>query len=101
MRRGEAPALRWKGVDFDQCLVRVTESLAETQPTKGKATLTFKPPKSDTSRAITLPAFASKSCADISKSKRSSGLRLASAKLARRSCVSRRRPANGARKRGA
>jgi integrase len=46
------------GVDFDAGLVRVTESLEETRPTKGKATLRFKPPKNGKPRLITLPAFA-------------------------------------------
>jgi integrase len=39
MRWGEILALRWDGVDFENQLVRVTESLEETRPTKGKATL--------------------------------------------------------------
>jgi integrase len=58
MRRGEILALRWHCVDFDHRLVRVTESLEETRPTAGKATLRFKSTKSGRSRPVTLPRFA-------------------------------------------
>ena len=57
-RRGEILALRWHGVDFDHRLVRVTESLEETRPTKGSATLRFKSTKSSKARVVTLPGFA-------------------------------------------
>src|SRR2546427_1146270 len=53
MRRGEILALRWKNVDLDRGLVRVVESLEQT-----KAGIRFKAPKTERSRAITLPAFA-------------------------------------------
>jgi integrase len=53
MRRGEILALRWRNVDAERGLVRVTESLEQT-----KAGLRFKAPKTEKSRAITLPAFA-------------------------------------------
>ena len=53
MRRGEILALRWKNVDLDRGLLRVTESLEQT-----KAGIRFKAPKTDRTRAITLPAFA-------------------------------------------
>jgi integrase len=52
MRRGEILALRWKNVDLDRGLVRVVESLEQTA--QG---LRFKAPKTDKSRAITLPSF--------------------------------------------
>ncbi len=53
MRRGEALALRWKNVDLEGATLRVMESLEQT-----KAGLRFKAPKTDRTRAITLPAFA-------------------------------------------
>jgi len=53
MRRGEILALRWKNIDLDRRMVRVVESLEQT-----RAGLRFKAPKTDKSRAITLPAFA-------------------------------------------
>ncbi|HLY58238.1 MAG TPA: site-specific integrase [Stellaceae bacterium] len=53
MRRGEILALRWRNVDLDRGIVRVTGSLEQT-----KAGLRFKAPKTNRSRAITLPAFA-------------------------------------------
>ena len=58
MRRGEVLALRWGGVDFERGLVRVAESLEETRPTKGKATLRFKSTKTGKARVVTLPRFA-------------------------------------------
>jgi integrase len=54
MRRGEILALRWKNIDLDRGVVRVVESLEQT---KG-GTLRFKAPKTDKTRAITLPSFA-------------------------------------------
>ena len=51
MRRGEILALRWRNVDLDSGTIRVVESLAQT-----KQGLRFKPPKSDRSRGVTLPA---------------------------------------------
>ena len=53
MRRGEILALRWKNIDLDRGAVRVVESLEQT-----KAGLRFKSPKTEKTRAITLPAFA-------------------------------------------
>lgn len=53
MRRGEILALRWRNVDLDRATLRVMESLEQT-----KAGIRFKAPKSDRTRAITLPAFA-------------------------------------------
>ena len=53
MRRGEVLALRWKNVDLESAILRVMESLEQT-----KAGLRFKTPKTDRTRAITLPAFA-------------------------------------------
>jgi integrase len=53
MRRGEILALRWRNVDLDSGVVRVVESLEQT-----KDGLRVKSPKSEKSRAITLPAFA-------------------------------------------
>ena len=53
MRRGEVLALRWKNVDLERSTLRVMESLEQT-----KAGLRFKAPKTDRTRAITLPAFA-------------------------------------------
>jgi integrase len=52
MRRGEILALRWRNVDLERAEIRVMESLEQTK--KG---LRFKPPKSDKSRTIALPAF--------------------------------------------
>jgi integrase len=53
MRRGEILALRWKNLDLDRGMLRVMESLEQT-----KAGIRFKSPKTDRTRAITLPAFA-------------------------------------------
>ena len=53
MRRGEVLALRWKNVDLESATLRVMESLEQT-----KGALRFKAPKTDRTRAITLPAFA-------------------------------------------
>jgi len=53
MRRGEILALRWRNVDLDRGILRVTESLEQT-----RAGVRFKAPKTERSRAITLPAFA-------------------------------------------
>jgi integrase len=53
MRRGEVLGLRWKNVDLDGATVRVVESIEET-----KSGIRFKAPKTEKSRAITLPAFA-------------------------------------------
>jgi integrase len=53
MRRGEILALRWTNVDLDRGAARVVESLEQT-----KAGLRFKAPKTEKTRAITLPAFA-------------------------------------------
>ena len=52
MRRGEILALCWKNVEFARGTLRVMESLEQT-----KAGLRFKAPKTDRTRAITLPAF--------------------------------------------
>ncbi|MGB8748975.1 MAG: site-specific integrase [Pseudolabrys sp.] len=52
MRRGEVPALRWRNVDFEGAVVRVVESLEQT-----KTGIRFKSPKTDRTRAVTLPAF--------------------------------------------
>jgi integrase len=53
MRRGEILALRWRNVDLDQGTIRVVESLEQT-----KAGMRFKAPKTEKTRAITLPTFA-------------------------------------------
>ncbi len=53
MRRGEVLALRWKNVDLESATLRVMESLEQT-----KAGLRFKTPKTDRTRAVTLPSFA-------------------------------------------
>jgi integrase len=53
MRRGEVFALRWKNVDLERGSLRVMESLEQT-----KGGIRFKAPKTDRTRAITLPAFA-------------------------------------------
>ena len=52
MRRGEVFALRWKNVDLERGSLRVMESLEQT-----KTGIRFKAPKTDRTRAITLPAF--------------------------------------------
>ena len=52
MRRGEILALRWRNIDLERGTVRVVESLEQT-----KAGLRFKAPKTEKTRAITLPAF--------------------------------------------
>jgi len=46
-------ALRWKNVDLESATLRVMESLEQT-----KAGLRFKTPKTDRTRAVTLPSFA-------------------------------------------
>ena len=53
MRRGEILALRWRNVDLDRGVIRVVESLEQTQ-----AGLRAKAPKNEKTRAITLPGFA-------------------------------------------
>jgi len=53
MRRGEVFALRWRNVDLDRGSLRVMESLEQT-----KTGIRFKAPKTDRTRAITLPSFA-------------------------------------------
>ena len=52
-RRGEVLALRWRNVDLDRGTIRIVESLEQT-----KAGLRFKSPKTNRSRAITLPSYA-------------------------------------------
>src|SRR5262245_12732671 len=52
MRRGEILALRWKNVELDCGTLRVMGSLEQT-----KAGIRFKAPKTNRTRAITLPAF--------------------------------------------
>lgn len=54
MRRGEVLALRWRNLDLEHSTVRVVESLEQTK-TGG---LRFKSPKTEKTRAITLPGFA-------------------------------------------
>jgi integrase len=53
MRRGEVLAMRWKNVDLERGTLRVMQSLEQT-----KAGIRFKAPKTDRTRAITLPEFA-------------------------------------------
>jgi integrase len=53
MRRGEVLALRWKNIDLESGTLRVVESLEQT-----KTGIRFKAPKTDKTRAITLPGFA-------------------------------------------
>jgi len=53
MRRGEVLGLRWKNVDINGATVRVVESIEQT-----KSGLRFKAPKTEKTRAVTLPAFA-------------------------------------------
>ncbi len=53
MRRGEVLGLRWKNVDLNGAAVRVVESIEQT-----KSGLRFKAPKTEKTRAVTLPAFA-------------------------------------------
>jgi integrase len=53
MRRGEVFALRWRNVDLERGFLRVMESLEQT-----KSGIRFKAPKTDTTRTVTLPAFA-------------------------------------------
>jgi integrase len=55
MRRGEILALRWKNVDLDRRVVRVVQSLEQTQ-----SGIRFKDTKSSRSRSIVLPSFAAK-----------------------------------------
>src|SRR6266851_7656927 len=52
-RRGEVLAIRWRNVELDRGTVRIVESLEQT-----KTGIRFKSPKTDRSRAVTLPAFA-------------------------------------------
>jgi len=54
MRRGEILALRWRNVDLESGKVRVVESLEQTKD----GGLRFKAPKTESARAIALPAFA-------------------------------------------
>jgi integrase len=54
MRRGEVLAVRWRNIDLERATVRVVESLEQTNG----GTLRFKAPKTEKTRAITLPAFA-------------------------------------------
>jgi integrase len=54
MRRGEVLALRWRNVDFEHQSIRVVESLEQTKA----GGLRFKAPKTNKTRAITLPSFA-------------------------------------------
>ncbi|MGA7675912.1 MAG: tyrosine-type recombinase/integrase [Rhizomicrobium sp.] len=68
MRRGEILALRWKNVDLERAVVRVTESLEQT-----KAGLRFKAPKTDRFRSVTLPRYA---VADLRRLKRTQAERL-------------------------
>jgi integrase len=53
MRRGEVLALRWKNVDLDRGILRVVQSLEQTE-----MGLRFKDTKSSKVRAIVLPAYA-------------------------------------------
>jgi integrase len=53
MRRGEVLALRWRNINLDRGTLSIVESLEQT-----KAGLRFKAPKTEKSRAVTLPAFA-------------------------------------------
>jgi len=53
MRRGEILALRWRNVDLDRGTLRVMESLEQI-----RSGIRFKAPKTDRTRAITVPAFA-------------------------------------------
>jgi integrase len=52
-RRGETLAIRWRNVDLDRGVIRIVESLEQT-----KTGLRFKSPKTDRTRAVTLPSFA-------------------------------------------
>lgn len=52
MRRGEILALRWKNVDLDRGMLRVTESLEQT-----KAGIRFKAPKTDRTLRDHAPGF--------------------------------------------
>jgi integrase len=52
-RRGEVLALRRRNADLDHGTIRIVESLEQT-----KSGLRFKSPKTDRSRAVTLPSFA-------------------------------------------
>jgi integrase len=56
MRRGEIFALRWKHVDLEHGSLRVMESLEQTR----SGGLRFKSPKTDRTRVVTLPRFATK-----------------------------------------
>ena len=53
MRRGEVLAVRWKNIDLDRAILRVTQSLEQTN--NG---LRFKDTKTGKVRAITLPTYA-------------------------------------------
>jgi integrase len=52
-RRGEVLAMRWRNVDLGSGVIRIVESLEQTD-----AGLRFKPPKNGKSRVVTLPRFA-------------------------------------------
>jgi len=52
MRRGEVLAIRWRNIDLERGSLRIVESLEQT-----RAGLRFKSPKTDRSRAVTLPSF--------------------------------------------
>jgi integrase len=56
MRRGEILALRWKRVDLEHGSLQVMESLEQTRSDG----LRFKSPKTDRTRVVTLPGFATK-----------------------------------------
>ena len=71
MRRGEILALRWKNLDLDRGMLRVMESLEQT-----KAGIQFKSPKTDRTRAITLPAFAAAELCRLKRQQAEALLRL-------------------------
>jgi integrase len=52
-RRGEILAIRWRNVDLDRGVIRIVESAEQT-----KTGITFKPPKGNKTRSVTLPASA-------------------------------------------
>jgi integrase len=71
MRRGEILALRWRNVDLNRAVLRVTESLEQT-----KAGLRIKAPKSEKARAITLPRFATEELRRLKREQAEELLRL-------------------------